>query len=191
MANKLTDAQRVILATAAARDSGSILPIPDSLGFSAGTRALVLKGLTAKGLLAERTATEDEPVWRVDEQTGKLALIISPAGLQAIGVEADGGPVQPKPAAEAPKPRRKLGSRRAAAGAANKASKQDTVIAMLRRGGGASIAEMMEATGWQAHSVRGFMSGALKKRLGIELVSEKSEGSDRRYYVAAMKPSDN
>jgi hypothetical protein len=81
MAKKLTDAQRIILAAAAARDNGNVLPVPDSLGFSAGTRALALKALTAKGLLAERAATDDEQVWRTDEQAGKLALIISPAGL--------------------------------------------------------------------------------------------------------------
>jgi hypothetical protein len=49
---------------------------------------------------------------------------------------------------------------------------------------------MMEATDWQAHSVRGFMSGALKKRLGLEIASEKdNESGERRYYVAAVRDS--
>ena len=47
---------------------------------------------------------------------------------------------------------------------------------------------MMAATNWQAHSVRGFMSGALKRRLGLELVSEKNKKTgERRYQVAAVK----
>lgn len=66
-------------------------------------------------------------------------------------------------------------------------SKQDQVLALLRRQDGASIAEMCAATGWQPHSARGFLSGALKKRLKIDVVSEKSEAGERRYFVAAIK----
>ena len=67
-------------------------------------------------------------------------------------------------------------------------SKQSTVLAMLRRQNGASIAEIIEATGWQPHSVRGFFSGALKKRLKIDVVSEKNANTgERRYHVAALK----
>lgn len=71
--------------------------------------------------------------------------------------------------------------------AETKISKQNIVLAMLRRQNGASIAEIIEATGWQPHSVRGFFSGALKRRLGIEVVTEKdAETGERRYYVAAL-----
>lgn len=56
-----------------------------------------------------------------------------------------------------------------------KTSKQNIVLVMLRRASGASIAEIIEATGWQPHSVRGFFSGALKKRLKIDVISEKGE----------------
>ncbi len=66
-------------------------------------------------------------------------------------------------------------------------TKQNIVLAMLRRANGASIAEIVEATGWQPHSVRGFMSGALKKRLSIDVVSDKGEDGVRRYFVAALK----
>jgi len=68
-----------------------------------------------------------------------------------------------------------------------KTSKQNMVLAMLRRANGASIAEIIEATGWQAHSVRGFFAGALKKRLKIEVVSEKGADGVRRYHVAALR----
>ena len=69
-----------------------------------------------------------------------------------------------------------------------KTSKQNMVLTMLRRAKGASVAEIVEATGWQPHSVRGFFAGALKKRLKIDVVSEKdAETGDRRYYVAPIK----
>lgn len=66
-------------------------------------------------------------------------------------------------------------------------SKQDIVLALLRRQDGASITEICEATGWQSHSARGFISGALKKRLKIEVISEKNEVGERRYFVAPLK----
>ena len=69
-------------------------------------------------------------------------------------------------------------------------SKQDQVLALLRRQDGASIAEICAATGWQPHSARGFLSGALKKRLKIDVISEKNEADERRYLVAAIKATE-
>ena len=60
--------------------------------------------------------------------------------------------------------------------------KSEQVITLLGRPTGASIAEMMKATGWQAHSVRGFMSGTLVKRRRLTLGSEKVDG-ERRYQI--------
>lgn len=85
--------------------------------------------------------------------------------------------------------------RRASKGSPGKARQQDkasrlirpetktaTVTSMLRSPDGASIEEMTEATGWQAHSVRGFLSGMLKKKLGLTVTSEKRDGV-RRYRI--------
>jgi hypothetical protein len=58
-----------------------------------------------------------------------------------------------------------------------------TIIAMLRRAPGASIVALCDATGWQAHSVRGAMSGALKKKLGLKVESTKRDGV-RLYRIA-------
>ena len=69
----------------------------------------------------------------------------------------------------------------------SKTTKQDQVLALLRRQNGASIDEIVAATDWQPHSVRGFLSGAVKKRLGIDVVSEKGSDGVRRYHVAALK----
>ena len=69
----------------------------------------------------------------------------------------------------------------------SKTTKQDRVLALLRRQNGASIDEIVAATDWQPHSARGFLSGAVKKRLGIDVISEKGADGVRRYYVAALK----
>jgi hypothetical protein len=65
-------------------------------------------------------------------------------------------------------------------------SKGHTLIAMLSRPEGATIAAMMEASRWQQHSVRGFLAGTVKKKLGRELVSQKEE-SGRVYRIVAGK----
>ncbi len=59
-------------------------------------------------------------------------------------------------------------------------SKSETIRGLLERRGGASIAELSEATGWQTHSVRGFLSGTLRTKLGLTLISAKEDGG-RRY----------
>ena len=74
------------------------------------------------------------------------------------------------------------------AGRTRAVSKQAGVIEMLRRGQGASVSAIMKATGWQPHSVRGFLAGVVRKKLGLSLVSEKS-GDERLYRIVAGKPS--
>jgi hypothetical protein len=64
------------------------------------------------------------------------------------------------------------------------ASKSDQILGLLRRKQGASLLEMQKASGWQAHSVRGFLAGTVKKRLGLKLTSDKTNGEVRHYYVS-------
>jgi Protein of unknown function (DUF3489) len=66
---------------------------------------------------------------------------------------------------------------------AKRASKQDEVIAMLRRPEGLTVDEVVSATGWQRHTVRGVFSGTLKKKLGLTLASAKEERG-RVYRIA-------
>jgi hypothetical protein len=66
-------------------------------------------------------------------------------------------------------------------------TKQELVLSLLRRSGGASINEIREATDWQQHSVRGFLSGTVKKKLGLTLTSSKEAEGERRYRIEARR----
>src|SRR5258705_13500764 len=79
---------------------------------------------------------------------------------------------------------------RSAAGKSKKAapaSKQSRVIAMLQSPSGTTIAAMMKVTGWQQHSVRGFLAGVVRKRLKLKLGSKKVDGN--RVYQSGPRPS--
>ncbi len=65
-------------------------------------------------------------------------------------------------------------------------TKTDKVIKLLRRKNGATIADLQKATGWQAHSVRGFLSGTLKKRMRLAVTSEADAKGIRRYRIAQV-----
>ncbi|MCG3777286.1 MAG: hypothetical protein JW395_4164 [Nitrospira sp.] len=66
-------------------------------------------------------------------------------------------------------------------------SKQDRVVAMLRQPAGSTVAAVMKATGWQKHSVHGFLAGVVRKKLRLNLLSEK-KGDARVYRIAERKP---
>jgi hypothetical protein len=70
--------------------------------------------------------------------------------------------------------------------AASSQSKKDLVLQMLRRQSGVTIADIIAKTGWQPHSVRGFFSGLVKKKLKLPLTSEVSKNGVRRYHIAAL-----
>jgi hypothetical protein len=70
--------------------------------------------------------------------------------------------------------------------ASAKQTKQQTCLDLLGRREGATIEDLEQATGWQKHSVRGFLAGTVRKKLGLTLVSEKPDAGPRRYRIPNM-----
>ncbi len=183
---KLSDTQAIILSAAAQRPEHIALPLPESL--RGGAAAKVVGAMLAKGFLQEADADmrKGEPVWRETGDGHGVTLAATDAGLAAIGIEPEGSDSAPtggdatpnaEPApntATEPDPAPKTRTPR-------EGTKQATLIAMLRAPDGATIEEIMAATGWQSHTVRGAMAGALKKKLGLEVTSEKVENRGRVY----------
>ncbi|MGS4947614.1 DUF3489 domain-containing protein [Meridianimarinicoccus sp. RP-17] len=190
---KLSDTQLVILSAAAQRDDRNVLPLPGSL--RGGAAAKVVGALLKRGLIAETTTDSQTKadaalnrVWRNDADGRAILLHITDAGLVAIGVEPDGGDsahtgADEAPSAEAPQDASAEADPAPKARTPRKGTKQAKLIEMLRAEGGATIDEIVAATGWQAHTVRGAMSGALKKKLGLTVTSEKVEGRGRCYRI--------
>ena len=177
---KLTDTQAAILRAAAEREGHNVLPLPGSLRGGAATK--VVDTMVAKGLVEEVDADlrKEEPVWRETGDGHGTTLVATRSGLAAIGIAlTDATEVPAEDAgteATATKPARKERTSR-------EGTKQALMIEMLRSENGATIAEIVEATGWQQHTVRGAIAGALKKRLGLDVTSEKIEGRGRVYRI--------
>ena len=65
-----------------------------------------------------------------------------------------------------------------------KSSKTEQAIAMMKRPGGATLKQLMDTLGWQAHTVRGFVAGTLTKKMGLTVASTKPAGGERTYSIA-------
>jgi Protein of unknown function (DUF3489) len=88
------------------------------------------------------------------------------------------------PAAKSPAKTAKGKRATVAPTAARDGSKKAEVLGLLQRKGGATLAQIMKATDWQAHSVRGFISGALSKKMGLNVVSVRRDDGERVYSIA-------
>jgi len=168
---QLSDTQTIILSRAAQNEDRIALPLPDSL--RGGAAAKVVSTMIAKGLIEEVDADmrKGEPLWRETGDGHGVTLVGTNAGLAAIGIEAEDAAVEP-----IDKPAPKVRTTRAG-------TKQATLIAMLRTPDGATIEEIAVATQWQSHTIRGAMSGALKKKLGLVITSTKDDQRGRVYRV--------
>lgn len=184
---QLSDTQAIILSAAAQRPERIALPLPDSL--RGGAAAKVVGTMIAKGLLqeVEVNARRGEPIWRETGDGNGTTLVATDAGLAAIGIEPDDAETAPASATEAP-PEDRAPDAAPEPGSSTRTpragTKQAALIAMLRAPDGATIEEITAATGWQAHTVRGAIAGALKKKLGLDVTSEKVEGRGRVYRIS-------
>jgi hypothetical protein len=124
------------------------------------------------GLLSGRLSPAAWLAQLRDEGRGPANIVTEPPAEQVAGDEPAEECVMPNAEPLAATPRRRSGSR--------PDSKQARMIAMLKRPEGATIEQIAEAMSWQRHTCRGAISGALKKKLGLTIISEKSEG--RRVY---------
>jgi hypothetical protein len=194
---KLSDTQLVILSAAAKRADHSLLPFPQSLTVKGAALDKVVDTLCKRKLAEERRTINGAPEWRRDEDGRPLGLFTTNAGLLALGFEDTETKAPSQAAASMPRQRktaaaRPRGKARTASPASTKRraapsqSKQDLVIQMLRRQSGVSIDDIIAKTGWQPHSVRGFFSGLVRKKLKLPLVSDVGKDGVRRYHIAPI-----
>ena len=165
----LTDTQSLILGTACARGNGLIFPVTANL--KGGAVGNICRSLLKRGLIAEIPAADPDTVWRHDE-AGPLTLRATPLAYSALGLgtaEAAAPAVQP----DLTFPIQRNGT------------KQAQLIAMLRADGGATIDEIAAALDWRSHTIRGALAGALKKKLGLTITSQKVDGRGRAYRIAS------
>ena len=188
---KLSDTQAIILSAAAQREDRIALPLPESL--RGGAAAKVVGAMIAKGFLEEVDANmrKGEPVWRETGDGHGVTLVATGAGLAAIGIEPEDARTAPAGALGAPAEEPALDTPTEPEAApkartSREGTKQAALIAMLRAPEGATIDEISAALQWRPHTTRGAMAGALKKKLGLEVTSEKVEGRGRVYSL----PSD-
>ncbi len=156
---KLTDTQHQVLTHAIQKTDGRIDWFPDHI--KGGARQKVIEALYNKAL--------------IDKSGDDCYYVIADVRV-ALGGQPDTVSSEPQSMHDVTPP-------------SSKSSKQAQVLAMLSRPEGATIPQICAATDWQAHTVRGTFAGAFKKKLGLEITSEKTKGSDRVYRLAAASAS--
>jgi hypothetical protein len=184
---KLSKLSRAILAVAAQREDRFVLPLPETVGAPPNKIDKILRELMAQGLIEECPAKLEDNIWRTDEEQRPLTLKITAAADEIVGGQKnDGAPATTTPD-PAPGPAKRSKAKKALKRdkpSQKQATKTERILALLRRPQGASISELAKLTGWQAHSIRGFLSGTLKNKMKLKLKSERPEGKERRYRVA-------
>ncbi len=162
---RLSNTQTMLLSTAAARKSRSLLPPPKNLKACGKTLDRALAALVERGLAAETSARSEAATWRRDDDEERIGLVITAAGLAAIGVdepEGVGGETRARAEpiiATLGRPRGKLGA----------------ILTAVEAEGGATIGELAEAATWQPHTTRAALS-RLRQRgfdIRLEVVGER------------------
>ncbi|PZR80256.1 MAG: hypothetical protein DI537_39860 [Stutzerimonas stutzeri] len=170
---RLTDIQLVLLATAAQRANGSLLPPPTTLGDGNANIRKAVQSLLRRGMAAEVDLSSDTDAWR-KESDRSIGVVIADAGRAAIAVEpeehrastADGSAPEPSDIPpEQPKPR----------------TKSALVLDMLHRDAGATLDELAGATKWLPHTTRAALTGLRKKG---HMIEKRKRGEVSCYHLA-------
>ena len=166
---KLTETQTTVLKAAASRYDGNIEPLPPNV--RGGARAKVIDGLLARGLIAESEGRH----------------LLTDAGYAAVGKQRPASnDVAKRDAADAfakRDPTHALQKLEATSRTIRPGTKLAAIIDAMRHPGGATIAQIKACTGWQSHSVRGAISGMLRKKLGLNVVLAHNDSGERVYRV--------
>ena len=158
MTTQLTATQQAILAHAHQHTAGKIEWFPENI--KGGARQKVLDGLFNRALI-----TKSASDWLIAAEGYDALGVPRKGAINAPAVETTAAPANLK----TPRTREN--------------SKQAQMIELLKRPDGATLNQLVEVTGWQAHTVRGAMAGALKKKLGLNIESEKTDGQERKYRI--------
>lgn len=164
---KLTDTQAILLTTASARESGMLLPAQDTITAPADRVRKAIIALVSSGLAVEAEVATAALALR-SEGDSHIGAIITRAGRVAIGVteDANDDATTVTPAAAPPK----------------RETKASAVIALLQRDDGATLADLITATGWLPHTTRAALTGIKKKGHRIE---KSKRGDETRYHITA------
>ncbi len=168
----LTEKQIAILANAASRPDGSLLPLPDNMQLRGSARTAVFRALERRGL-AMTLEDGSCALTEVGRATAAEAAISNGVGPDLAAIET-------------PNATSETGVENSCSGATRgfrPGTRQAQLLDLLQRAEGADIDEMMEVTGWQSHSVRAVLSGFRKR--GIE-VSRTKEGNGVSVYRALV-----
>jgi Protein of unknown function (DUF3489) len=190
----LSDTARVVLAAAAQREDLSVLPFPDGVKAKGGAEQKVLGGLrmrglvrvietpgrpqrivvTSEGMAAIGVESDDGETGPTEADTRAAAAGAPPADqIPAPTTEGDDGPAsaERKAKAKSTKPEKVAPVENPMPRAG---TKQALMIDLLKRSEGATVEQIAEATGWQHHTIRGAISGALKKKLGLTIEATRT-----------------
>jgi hypothetical protein len=205
---RVDDTETIILVAAANRSDRTVLPVPDSINAPHDKVEAKLRRLLNIGLIEEKVAKLEDGRWRKDEEDRHITLRITAAGYEAVGIEPPDGlqraTATDAPAGEEAKRSPRSSKKSAQSNSAKKSpparklpgkapkdskavvstpNKSEKLLALLRRPAGATLPELIKSSGWQPHSVRGFLSAVVNKKLKLKLLSEEDGKGVRRYRV--------
>lgn len=170
----LSHHQRCILETACTRADGELFPVMQDL--KGGAVGNICKSLLGRQLAEETPSSKSDLIWRYDEALGPVTLRVTKLARIALGL-VDAEVASPTAT-----------SNRYSKYGTPKQSPADTITLLMQQPDGVSMKEMVLETGWQPHSIRGLISGVMRKRLGtpIETVRDGSRGT---VYRIASSPT--